>query len=320
MLAFTTGLHTGELPVRVEVHDHEPGVDPVWQEVEEVPFTPAGPDVVLALWDGVAFPLELEEHDYRVRFSGFGFDNETDGVVDPPERYLVQFWPAPPAPDRVLRQTSEMAAYWHRVAAETPLPSTAAERAEARRRKFAERERRDAEFRRADQERYWGGRIPVDPRLLAIAARAVGLAQLDRDLLDQVADADPAVQRTMAIWAARYTCEQAGLAGQDWVVAGLNALGRGEPSPPWFTDFDTAFAHWRGVPRERITHRVEITIGAERAPLRIDPEVNALHAVIAARDENPLLAAITAVQAVINADPDRPTAAIELFRTAFNLR
>jgi len=33
-----------------------------------------------------------------------------------PDRYLVQLWPAPPEPDRVLATGSKTAAYWHRVA------------------------------------------------------------------------------------------------------------------------------------------------------------------------------------------------------------
>jgi hypothetical protein len=51
---------------------------------------------------------------------------------DEPEldRYLLQFWPSPPAPDQVVRQTSECAAYWHGVTRERPLPPTSAERAE----------------------------------------------------------------------------------------------------------------------------------------------------------------------------------------------
>ena len=36
-------------------------------------------------------------------------DNEECVVDDPPERYLLQFWPAPAAPDRIVRQTSAVA-------------------------------------------------------------------------------------------------------------------------------------------------------------------------------------------------------------------
>ena len=29
------------------------------------------------------------------------------------DAYLLQFWPAPPAPDRVVKVTSKEAKYWH---------------------------------------------------------------------------------------------------------------------------------------------------------------------------------------------------------------
>jgi hypothetical protein len=35
---------------------------------------------------------------------------EDDEILD---RYLLQFWPADPAPDAVVRQSSDIAAYWH---------------------------------------------------------------------------------------------------------------------------------------------------------------------------------------------------------------
>jgi hypothetical protein len=54
--------------------------------------------------------------------------------------YLLQFWPAPIAADRILRQTSQAAAYWHR--ARTNRSPTAEEAAEL--------ERQEAE-RRAEQ-------------------------------------------------------------------------------------------------------------------------------------------------------------------------
>jgi hypothetical protein len=321
MLVFTTGRHTGDVPIRLELHDREPPLEPVWQEAVEVSFTPTGSDVVLALWDGPAFPLDLDERDYRVRFCGIGYDNEDDQVIDPSERYLVQLWPSPPAADRVLRQTSDTAAYWHRVAQQTPPPPTVAERAEAQRRERAERERRDEEFRRADEARYWGGRVPDSDRLRQIAPWAVGLAQVDRDLVDEIADAEPLVQRAMAAWAARYTCERAGMAGLDWVAAALDALDRGDPPPPWFADFDAAFARWRGVPRESLSHRAGISLSTEAEPgtPRIDPEITALQAVVTARGNDPLLAAITAIRAAIEVAPGRQAAAITAFRAAFSL-
>ena len=58
---------------------------------------------------------------YRVRCSASGLDAAHqadprlpgDPVVD---RYLLQLWPAPQAPEAVMREGSEIAAYWHRVA------------------------------------------------------------------------------------------------------------------------------------------------------------------------------------------------------------
>jgi hypothetical protein len=55
-------------------------------------------------------PLSIKPGDYRVRYHAYGMDRaDEDPTVD---RYLLQLWPAPPAPDRVLRETSKHAAYW----------------------------------------------------------------------------------------------------------------------------------------------------------------------------------------------------------------
>jgi hypothetical protein len=37
-----------------------------------------------------------------------------------PQSYLLQFWPAPPTADTILRQTSQAAARWHELAQRTP--------------------------------------------------------------------------------------------------------------------------------------------------------------------------------------------------------
>ena len=78
--------------------------------------------------------LDLADVDYRVRYCGTRMDDghEQDGRdEDEPEldRYLLQFWPSPPAPDQVVKQTAEVAAYWHGVARDQP-PPTQKERAE----------------------------------------------------------------------------------------------------------------------------------------------------------------------------------------------
>ena len=126
-----------------------------------------------------------------------------------------------------MRQTSGGAAYCHQVAQRTPAPAPAEERAAARQRERVEQERRRCKendrSRREQEARYWGGRAPDSDCLRDIAPRAVGLARIDRDLVDEIAAAGPVSQRAMAAWAARETCRRAGMAELDRVAEALDA-------------------------------------------------------------------------------------------------
>jgi hypothetical protein len=118
-LFFITGLHTGDVGLTIELHDAPPAVDDVWEEVVEASFRPTTPRVALVQWAGEAsWDLDLVDIDYRVRYcaSGMREARERDTLLEDEamlDRYLVQFWPSAPAPDRVIKQTSEIAAYWH---------------------------------------------------------------------------------------------------------------------------------------------------------------------------------------------------------------
>ncbi|KAA5829206.1 hypothetical protein F1721_26435 [Saccharopolyspora hirsuta] len=120
-LFLITGLHTGDVGFTVELHEQAPPLDDTWEEIVEASYQPAG-DASLVSWGGEAsWPLDLTETDYRARYSALRMDeaNELDTRLnDEPlvDRYLLQLWPAPPAPDRILKQTSDIAAYWHGVA------------------------------------------------------------------------------------------------------------------------------------------------------------------------------------------------------------
>ena len=139
-LWLNTGLHTGDVGFTVEVCDQAPQLDPVWEDVVEVSFRPASARSALVQWAGEdSWDLDLEETDYRVRYCARGMDRaseEDTRLGDEPQldRYLLQFWPAPPEPARVVKETSQIAAYWHRYARTLPPPPTPAERAEAARR------------------------------------------------------------------------------------------------------------------------------------------------------------------------------------------
>lgn len=126
-LFLLTGLHTGNVGVTVELHDGPPPLDPLWEEVVEVPFRPLSEGTRLAQWAYEdSWELDLEETDYRVRYSARGMDEariaENFHEPEPVDHYLLQFWPSPPAPARVVRQTSDHAAYWHDWARELPPP------------------------------------------------------------------------------------------------------------------------------------------------------------------------------------------------------
>lgn len=121
-LFLITGLHTGHVGFTVDICAAWPVVDDSWEEIVEVSFTVAVADVSLQEWGGrAAYSLPLHAANYRVRYCArgmqHGHDLDTSQDDDrPADSYSLAFWPAPPAPDQVVKQTSEIAAYWHATA------------------------------------------------------------------------------------------------------------------------------------------------------------------------------------------------------------
>lgn len=124
LLFLVTGTHTGRVRFAVELLEDEPELTDEWEEVVETSFRPLTTEVTLTEWGaGDSWPLTLPIRDYRVRYSAAGLDVGSDdyGPEDDadyedyvwPDRYLLQFWPASPGPDAILRQTSQTASYWH---------------------------------------------------------------------------------------------------------------------------------------------------------------------------------------------------------------
>ncbi|MEU6487750.1 hypothetical protein [Streptomyces sp. NPDC046887] len=236
-LWLTTGLHTGEVGFRVEVYDRAPELAPLWEDVVEVSFRPEPGRCSLVVWgEHDSYALGLPATDHRVRYCAYGMDRgrdlDTSADEGPPvDRYLLQFWPAPPEPDRVVRQISEIAAYWHGFAREQPPPPTAEERAEADR-----QVRLAGEERRLQEEReQWGGRLPSSA-LRAVEGSVRSLIDFDAALVHALADAGPDDQREVALLAARRACAVARIDGLGWVAAALTALAEGRPLPPPFDD------------------------------------------------------------------------------------
>ncbi|WP_340537881.1 hypothetical protein [Nocardioides sp. GXZ039] len=121
-LSMITGLHTGEVPLRIEWHQAEPEMDPSCADVVEASVEFAATAAVLSSFDEV-IELELPQAGWhRARYSAHdmqaGSDlDATDEGESAPDRYVLQLWPAPEAPDAVVVGASEIAAYWHGVAA-----------------------------------------------------------------------------------------------------------------------------------------------------------------------------------------------------------
>ncbi|MQY03286.1 hypothetical protein [Actinomadura macrotermitis] len=295
-LFLITSTHTGSIAFTVELHDGPPPLDPSWEDVVEASFAPTNDDVALVQWAGEdAWELDLEATDYRVRYCAHGMDEAHGADIrfdgrPQPDRYLLQFWPAPSAPDQVLKQTSEAAAYWHRVARELPPPPTPEDRAAAAEQARLEEER--AQRLRAEEAEVadWGGRLPSE-RLRRIPGNVYGLVELDHGLAEALAAAGSDLQRRVACWAARRACDEAGLARIDWIAAALEAADAGRSLPAPFDDeeraWDRLFADER-VPSTGVT-LPETTIDD------FSQQAAALPAVWAAVEADPLHGAVDAL-------------------------
>lgn len=224
-LFLITGLHTGDVGFTVEVHDTMPSVEYSAEEVVEASYRPVG-EASLVTWASMGgwWELGLEPGvDYRVRYSGWGMD--AGHQAGPPmdgeplvDRYLLQFWPARPAPDQVVRETSKTAAYWHKFAREQPTPAQFAEMK-------LERARQAEELRLAEYAAAWGGALPSERMKGAAFCRE--LAVLDRALVDALEQTDPQTLRTIARWAARRACEEAGYGDDERIAGVLDRMDRG---------------------------------------------------------------------------------------------
>jgi hypothetical protein len=118
-LFLITGLHTGQVGFRIETRDREPPIDESYEDIVEASFRPASRHAALVEWGAEAtYPFPLEPRNYRVRYSARWMDagREEDSLLggEPVvDWYLLEFWPAPRSPDRIVTQASEIAAYWH---------------------------------------------------------------------------------------------------------------------------------------------------------------------------------------------------------------
>ncbi|WP_443060996.1 hypothetical protein [Streptomyces sp. NBC_00464] len=246
VIVLSTGLYAGDVGFVVEVHETAPALDPVWDDVMEVSYRPASERTRLVQGDAeAAWDLGLARTDYRVRYCARGMDEgrelSTRGAGEPQaDSYLLQFWPAPPRPDEVIRHTSRMAGDLHMYARATArTPEQLAEAGRLTRQVFQraaeEPAEQAAEGRRLHHEEWeWGGRLPSERLRRARESNVLGLLRFDGDLVHALDVVGPEVQRAVALLAARRACEAAGLTDVPWVARALSELAEGHPLPAPF--------------------------------------------------------------------------------------
>jgi hypothetical protein len=118
ILFLMTGLHTGPVGLTIHLFDTDPGADENWEEIVEVSFQAPNGEITLMEWaadQGAA--IALPSGAYRARYSGRAMqaanDLDTNIEDDPVDHYRLDLWRAPMSPDRIVKQTSAVAAYWH---------------------------------------------------------------------------------------------------------------------------------------------------------------------------------------------------------------
>lgn len=118
ILFLVTGLHTGPVGMIVNLFAADPGIDVSWDEIVEVSFQAPKGEITLVEWaadEGACLPVPVGS--YRARYYGLAMQaaNDMDTNVEdlPVDTYRLDLWPASPAPDLVVKQTSSIATYWH---------------------------------------------------------------------------------------------------------------------------------------------------------------------------------------------------------------
>ena len=247
-----TGTHTGSVAFRVEMHDTAPAVEDLWEEVVEVSVEiPDGPMQLATFDDWHDLPAMVPGW-HRARYCAMAMDEGRD--ADPPEglaqdRYLLALWPAPVAPEGVIRQTSATARYWASVADGTE-------------KEYVEQARDQAWSTEGIDPQMWGGELPSQ-ELLKAGHYAPAMAMIDRPLADAVAALSEDDHRAVTAWVcARMAPQARAVAGIDWLAL-ARTVASGLPAAPPFGDRTTVDGMMFGLDRDGFPDLPEPPIGKD---------------------------------------------------------
>lgn len=117
-LFLTTGLHTGPVGLTIALFEADPGIDTAWDEIVEVSFAAPRGEITLVEWAAdaghcMALPPGSYRGRYQARAMQEGRELDTNIDDEPVDFYRLDIWPAAPAPDCIVKQSSDIAAYWH---------------------------------------------------------------------------------------------------------------------------------------------------------------------------------------------------------------
>jgi hypothetical protein len=201
-VVLTSARQHGQLPVRVDVVDQRPPVEPGWEAAVEFSAR-TGPGVRVTGWGGeggFSVPVEAPA-DLRIRYvveDGQAGSEQFDTQWDEPprEHYLLQLWPAPPEPPQLLVASSPWSQYWAFGPAATALLDELADTPDPERlvlvvdRALADHPDVAAALRAGD-ERYRLGILRYVGELFRVThhAGAYAAERADRSLLDRLIDA-----------------------------------------------------------------------------------------------------------------------------------
>jgi hypothetical protein len=120
-LSLVTGLHTGDVPLTVSWDEEEPSLADEWTDAVEVSLELRGTTLAMETFEDGYGATVPRAGWHRARYCAAAMDegrrlDTPDEGEHAPDRYLLQLWPAPQTPEVVVRQGSEIAAYWHGVA------------------------------------------------------------------------------------------------------------------------------------------------------------------------------------------------------------